>query len=226
MFRIDGKSLFILLLLLLCTTPAMAGRVFVDVEIGRGWLNLGGFSTEAVADTVLSGLNDFSEIDSAVEFGARLGYRISDSLEAGIAFTHQNHAHAFSDSNSLRKYDFPATWYELFAAYSPWQSGSLRLDVGASAGMVSISGSSHFSVIEESSIRSGYSGEAFSFSGFTTAELILAQNASLLVRVGYRQAKISDLDDSDGNIFVFEDDNVELDFSGLYSRIGLRFYIN
>lgn len=226
MIRIPGKALIVLLWILLSATPVLAGRVFVDVEIGRGWLSPGGFPTEAVADTNLVGINDFSGIDSAVEFGGRLGYRFTKHLEAGFALTHQQHAHGFSDSNSLRKYDFPATWYELFVAYSPWQSSVLRLDVGASAGIVTTDGSSDFSIIDQTTISARFSGEAFSYSGFTTAELVLAKNASLLMRVGYRQSKISDLEDQDGNAMQYEGNNVGLDFSGVFTRIGLRFYIN
>jgi hypothetical protein len=226
MIRIGSKALLVVLWILLAATPAIAGRIFVDVELGQGWLSPGGFPTVAVADTVLMGIDDFQDIDSAVEFGGRLGYRFSESMEAGFSYTRQNHDHVLSDSFSLRNYDFPASMYEIFFSYCPWQSSILRLDVGATGGLITTDGKSQFSVINESPVNATFSGESFLFSGYTTAELILAKNASLLMRVGYRSAKISDLDDEDGNAFTYEGDDIGLDFSGLFTRVGLRFYIN
>jgi len=230
MIRTGTKALMILSLLLIAATPATAGRIFVDAELGQGWLSPGGFPSEAVACEFLTDIHDFNDIDYAPEFSGRLGFRFSDSIEAGLSFTLQNHDHVFSSSDgindSMRKYNFPASWYELFLSYSPWQKGRLRLDVGGSAGMVSIDGTSDYSIIEVGPMNARFVGDAISFSGYTTAELTLAKNASLLMRVGYRQATISDWEDPDGNMIEFDGYDFEFDFSGVFTRVGVRLFIN
>ncbi len=224
--RNGNKALLVILWILLMTTPALAGRIFVDMEMGQGWVSPGGFPTEAAADTILSGINDFPGMDSGIEFAGRAGYRFNDSVEAGFAFTRQNHNHVFSNFYSMRKYNFPASWYELFTSYCPWQSSRWRLDVGATAGIVAIDGNSTFTILAESPIKANFAGENFSFSVYTTTELVVDQNASLLFRFGYRQANITEVEDEDGLTMQYEGNDVGFDLSGLYVRIGVRLYLN
>lgn len=226
MNRTGSTTLVVIFLLLLSACPAVAGRIFVDAEMGKGYLNPGGFPTVAVADTMLAGFEDFSSIDSSSEFGGRLGYQFSNKFETGIAVTRQLHEHVLSDALSMRKYNFPANFYEAFLSYSPLQSGRFRMDIGVTAGMVTTDGTSTFSIMEANPISARFEGDAFAFSGFTTAEYAMANNASIFLRAGYRQAEISELDDGEGAVMVYEEENVKLDFSGVFLRIGLRFYVN
>jgi hypothetical protein len=211
-------------------TAALAVPVTASAQ-NRPWLSAGvGYHTYGMEDVndSIELLNDIifpyemDEIGSGWGFGAGVGVDMP-TFSLGLGYERLTASSEVTDDIGTIEFDLPANLWTAQAVFRPGSYGtSMGFGIGVSAGLIVSEGEIRTSETGFPSETQELEGSGGAFAGFLTADFPLTPNLALVPSIGYRYAKISEVE-SDGEVLYNDDGSkFELDYSGLLAKVALK----
>ncbi len=208
----------VLIALCLLVLAAPASAQFL-VGFHGGW---GSFTQEDLN----AALKDFNneaqttvvdELTGGLEYGAHIGWQLNDVTVIGAAWSRlQGNVSGRSGSTWLEG-ELPATCWLAFLNWLPGDGEVARLGLGADVGWMVVDGWISSRIAGYPQVDHVYEGGGLFLSLYVVGDLVLGSGLSMVAEGGFRMAQVPDTKQDGESI------NLDLDYSGLFARMGLRF---
>ena len=213
------KIAIVCLLALAVPASAMALplKPWVGVSGGINTYEMGDVNSQ-IGDINLSTLD---EIGNGFAFGVHAGMAISPLITVGAGYEFLT---AGSSTSALaNEYDFnlPAHTFRGGLELRAPTPGPLKLGVGAAVGRVSAAGDVLQLVAGLPSVGQ-VSGSGPMFEGYAVADLWFTPIMALSPSIGYRRAKISEIQYDGTTVTNPDGSDYSLDYSGYFMRLSLK----
>lgn len=207
--------------ILLCALLAAGSAGAAEFVLGAHG-GYGAYTQEDLNDAI-GGLNEAAratladEIKGGVEWGGHLGLRINETTILGVAYSRLEAAAAGEAAGSFLDLEAPADCWLAFVNWLPDSDRVGRLGLGADAGFVTVDGGAASQVAGNPVETRTWAGEGLFLAVYVVGDVNLAGGLSLLANGGFRLAQLPDIT-IDGAA-----SGSDLDYSGIFVRVGLRF---
>ena len=217
----------VLLLVPALPTTALAGVV-------RPWLGVqGALSTFGMSDVnddigavnaALAGTGlSMDEIHGGWGLGVSMGIEPLGPFSVGFGYDRLFASTDVGDFSGSIEYDLPANLFRAFGQYGFAPAGSSGGYLGAALGVVSEAGSVTLSVTGVGSQSVDLHGSSPLFELYGGGEWWTNGPLALSGSLGYRFAKITEIEANGETVLTASGDKYTIDYSGLFLRAGLRF---
>lgn len=221
------RSAAALLLACACAAPAPGATVerfpdrspwILGLELGWAKVAMDDINAAVREFNANPDVGDMPEIDDAVDFGVSLGRRLSPSLTAGLKFTRLDASTDLPDPLGAFEINVGANVWGAYLHWIPPLEGGLAWGAGLDAGLLATTGELDLAIPGQGTESGGFDGTAPAGAAYLVIEGLGTRTVSFQGHVGYRYAKITDLELAGGPA---ADD---LDYSGFFIRAAFRLH--
>lgn len=209
--------LLILPAVLLAALPAAATEIVLGVHGGYGAYTQEDLNQVIGLINQRAGEEAVAEVKGGFEYGAHFGMRINATTILGVRYARLDAATSGQGPGETLDVSVPADCWLAFANWLPDSDHVGRLGLGADAGFITVDGYSRYTQVPDTDDFEVYAGKGIFLSLYVLGDLAVTESFSLLASGGFRLAQVPDITVNGAS------SPSELDYSGVFVRVGLRY---
>jgi hypothetical protein len=210
----------------ICLLTAIASASTAQA-LPRPWLGISGsISTYEMGDVNAQirdiDLANLDEIGNGFAFGLHAGLRLSPLLNLAVGYGFLTASSEVAGPVGALDYNLPAHAFHGGVELRAPTPGPVKLGVGAGVGMVSSAGDLVLAVAGLGDLVGEVSGSAPMYEGYAMADLWFTPLMALSPSIGYRHAKISEIQVNGTTLYNLDGSQFSVDYSGYFARLTLK----
>jgi hypothetical protein len=193
-----------------------------------GWLGGSSYAMDDVNDLIGqinaeaagTGLS-MDDISKGFNYGASFGLDVGNNFSVGLGYDRLEGASDIGDASGTIELKVPANLVRVFGRYTFPSAGKANGFLEASLGRVNSSSKLELTATGLGSEHADLEGSDLAFEGGGGANVVLAPQLDLTASLGYRVAKVKEIEVNGERFTDFNGAPIGIDWSGVVFRLGL-----
>jgi len=219
-------GLGVILIGLILATSAHAASFWISPTVGYSWYDMSTVNREIQGHSYILPDAGTAGIESDLTFGGRLGWDFEAPFTFGFGFERLSASTTVSDETRSLEYDLPANAWSVFLQWAALDNKIWRVSLGLTVGALYTSGKLAADSSDSGNAYREADGSGLLVEGAVSAARRLHTRWAVYADAGYKYAKVDEIRESNLVVDGSDGEPLDIDYSGLAIRLGVRFYLS
>lgn len=199
--------------------------VWLGASVGFGTYGMGDINDDIKDFNAATELN-MDEISNGVAFGIMGGVQVNPAINLMAGFERVAASTDVGGGGVSLEYSLPANVLYGGVQYNLPSESPFKIGFAGAIGLAMAAGEIRYTESGEGSFSGDVEGSGVLFQGQLVGDYYAAPTVVICPSVGYRLAKIGEFEVDNDIVYNDDGSKMELDYSGLILRLGLKFLLN